>query len=108
MLRDNDNSNNSKDDLKDSSQECSEDSSGDYSESSIIGSDKEFGLERSQLISNEDGPDVDKSLPWVPTFKEIVGKRISRLLNDSMKFCTSGKITPPITSISLLKVCHEI
>lgn len=82
------------------------DSSRDYSESSIISSDTEFGPERSQPIPNKDGLALDTlSLAWVPTFKERADKLISRLLDDSIKFCASGKLKiPPIMSISLLKV----
>lgn len=90
----------------DNSQGSSGDSSRDYSESSIISSDTEFGPERSQPIQNEDGLALDTlSLAWVPTFKERADKLIGRLLHDSIKFCASGQLkTPPIMSISLLKV----
>lgn len=88
----------------DKSEDNSEDSSREYSESSILSADKEFGPERSVDIANSTNEDK-LSLPWVHTFKERVDKSVSRLLNDNMKFCTSGKMNaPPITSISLLKV----
>lgn len=111
ILSDHDNSegNNSKDNSGDFSRESSEDSSQDYSYSPTISSYKEFGPENSQPIPDEDGFSMDKSaMAWVPTFKERVGKTISRLLNDSMKFCASGKMNaPPIICISLLKVRGE-
>lgn len=85
------------------------DSESDYSESSsnsVLSSDKEFGPERSQESSTiKMNPAV---IPWVPTFKEKVDTLISRLFNDSIKFCTSGKlITPPITAIFIPKVAIE-
>lgn len=100
--------------LSDHSQDNSDDNSGygdssrDYSESSILSSDKEFGPEKSQPPHKKDGLALDKILlPWVPTFRKRVDKVMSRLLNDSMKFCTSGKmIAPPIITISLMKVCR--
>lgn len=90
----------------DSSQDISEDSSREYSEGSVLLLNEEFGPENSHSIAHEDGLEPSElSLPWVPTFKDRVDKVISRLLNDSMKFCTSGKLNaPPIISISLLKV----
>ncbi|XP_037034844.1 uncharacterized protein LOC119073453 [Bradysia coprophila] len=86
-----------------SSRESPDDSSQEYSESSILTSDKEFGPETTR--PNEVDDLVELPVAWVPTFKERIGKLIGRLLNDSQKFCVSGKMTaPPIVSISLPKV----
>lgn len=99
----------------DSSRNYDEDLSNDvgYSYVPPLLSDNESGTESflvSKLKSNEDklAQSNQPSLAWVPTFKESVDKMIERLLNDSMKFCSSGKmITPPIIVISIAKVAFE-
>ncbi len=99
-------SDNSDDSIRESST-----SESDYSESSIIGSDSEFGPEERPIKPNESDDSLSDKLSltgWVPTFKERVDEIISRLLNDSQKFCVSGTMNaPPIISISLLKVRNE-
>lgn len=86
----------------------------DYSESSILSSNDEFGPETSPFKDsskskpNHNGLAHDKlPLIWVPSFRERVDKLVSRLLNDSMKFCTSGKINAPIIAIAIPKVTME-
>lgn len=105
-----DNSEDSKKNSDDSFRESSS-SESEYSESSIIGSDSEFGPEETHIIPNkgdELASDKLSLMAWVPTFKERVDEIISRLLNDSLKFCISGTMNaPPIISISLLKVRDE-
>ncbi|KAG4075359.1 hypothetical protein HA402_003150 [Bradysia odoriphaga] len=96
---------NSENNSGNSSRESQDDSSQEYSESSILTSDKEFGPETTR--KNETDDLVELPVAWVPTFKERIGKLIGRLLNDSQKFCVSGKMAaPPIISISLPKIMN--
>lgn len=85
----------------------------EYSESPKL--NEEFGPE-SQSSSESESEQVEpirasqkneasNTMSSAATFKEQVGKAISRLCNDSIPFCVSGKIEKaPIIAISIPKV----